>query len=212
MIRGRQTILHRVLGALFAVMAIFQLADLPGFVGVLETFQLGDAAWTLAVALLAGELASGGWLLVAPGRRPLVPALVFAATSAMWSALAAQAFARGLVLDNCGCFGVYLAQPLRWWVLVQDAALLGYSALLLRARRPSTAGYLSRRPRGAPPRLLSRAEARPRPPRTRSVAAWLPALRDVEVVERRWTITQLGHSGGKLAGLWPVGVLHRRFV
>ncbi len=124
-----------MLGGLFTAMAVFQLADLPGFVGVLETFQLGGVglAWTLAVALLAGELLSGGWLLVAPGRRPLVAALVFAATSVMWSALAAQAFARGLVLDNCGCFGVYLAQPLRWWVLVQDAALLGYSALLLRA-------------------------------------------------------------------------------
>lgn len=134
-IRGRRAILHRVLGGLFLTMAVFQLADLSGFVGVLETFQLGGAglAWVSAAALLGGELVSGGWLLIAPGRRPLLPALVFAATSMIWSALAAQAFARGLVLDNCGCFGVYLAQPLRWWVLVQDAALLGYSALLLRA-------------------------------------------------------------------------------
>ncbi|HVE95525.1 MAG TPA: MauE/DoxX family redox-associated membrane protein [Pseudonocardiaceae bacterium] len=155
-IRGRQAILHRVLGGLFAAMAVFQLADLPGFVGVLETFQLGGAglAWAFAVALLAGELVSGGWLLVAPGRWPLVPALVFAATSAMWSALAAQAFAWGLVLDNCGCFGVYLAQPLRWWVLVQDAALLGYSALLLRAAIRARPAISPSAPRGAPPRLL----------------------------------------------------------
>ncbi len=144
MIRGRRAILHRVLGGLFTAMAAFQLADLPGFVGVLETFQLGGA-WVLAVALLAGELVSGGWLLVAPGRRPLVPAVVFAATSVMWSALAAQAFARGLVLANCGCFGVYLAQPLRWWVLVQDAALLGYAALLLRAAVRAGRGYPPRR-------------------------------------------------------------------
>lgn len=62
MIRGRSAILHRVLGGLFAAMAAFQLADLPGFAGVLETFQLGGAglAWVLAVALLAGELVSGG--------------------------------------------------------------------------------------------------------------------------------------------------------
>ncbi len=155
-IRGRQVILHRVLGGLFAVMAAFQLADLPGFVGVLEAFQLGGAglAWALAVALLAGELVSGGWLLVAPGRRPLVPALVFAATSAIWSALAAQAFARGLVLDNCGCFGVYLAQPLRWWVLVQDAALLGYSALLLRAAGRARPAISPSGQRGTPPPLL----------------------------------------------------------
>lgn len=155
-IRGRRAILHRVLGGLFLAMAAFQLADLPGFVGVLETFQLGGAglALALAVALLAGELVSGGWLLVAPGRWPLVPALVFSATSVMWSALAAQAFARGLVLDNCGCFGVHLAQPLRWWVLVQDAALLGYSALLLRAAGRARSAILPSAQRGTPPPLL----------------------------------------------------------
>lgn len=139
--RGR-AILARVLGGLFTVMAAFQLAELRGFVGVLETFQLGGAgtAWTLAVVLLAGELVSGLWLLVVPRHRPLVPAVVFALTSVLWSALAAQAFARGLALDNCGCFGVYLAQPLRWWVLLQDAALLGYSALLLRAAARAPTG------------------------------------------------------------------------
>jgi hypothetical protein len=133
--RRRGTVLARLLGALFTAMATFQLADLRGFAGVLETFQLGGpgTAWTLAVALLIGELVSGVWLLVVPRYRPLVPAVVFAVTSMLWSALAAQAFARGLALDNCGCFGVYLAQPLRWWVLLQDAALLGYSVLLLRA-------------------------------------------------------------------------------
>ncbi len=137
MIRGRKAILHRMLGALFTMMAAFQLADLPGFVGVLGTFQLGGAgtAWVLAVALLTGELVSGIWLLGAPGRWPLVPAVVFAVTSVIWSFLATQAFARGLVLDNCGCFGVYLAQPLRWWVLLQDVALLGYATLLIRAAR-----------------------------------------------------------------------------
>ncbi|MGH3898020.1 MAG: MauE/DoxX family redox-associated membrane protein [Pseudonocardiaceae bacterium] len=133
--RRQRAILARLLGGLFTAMAAFQLADLRGFVGVLETFQLGGpgTAWTLAVMLLAGELVSGLWLLAVPRRRSLVPAIVFALTSVLWSVLAAQAFARGVALDNCGCFGVYLAQPLRWWVLLQDAALLGYSALLLRA-------------------------------------------------------------------------------
>lgn len=133
-IRRGRAIVARGLGGLFTAMAAFQLVDLRGFVGVLETFQLGGpgVAWTLAVMLLAGELVSGLWLLVVPRLRPIAPAVVFALTSVLWSALAAQAFVRGLALDNCGCFGVYLAQPLRWWVLLQDAALLGYSVLLLR--------------------------------------------------------------------------------
>lgn len=133
-IHRRPAILARLLGGLFTAMAAFQLADLPGFVRVLEAFQLGGSgnAWILAVMLLGWR---AGQRPVAAGhtpRHPVVPALVFALTSVLWSALAAQAFGRGLTLANCGCFGVYLAQPLRWWVLPQDAALLGYSALLLR--------------------------------------------------------------------------------
>ncbi|MDQ4021650.1 MAG: hypothetical protein M3257_08520 [Actinomycetota bacterium] len=132
--RRAGTTLARVLGALFTMMAVLQLADLTGFVAVLDTFRLGGTgvAWALAAVLLTGEVVSGLWLLFVPRYRPLGPAVVFAATSVLWSALAMQAFARGLVLPNCGCFGVYLAQPLRWWVLVQDGLLLGYSALLLR--------------------------------------------------------------------------------
>lgn len=43
------------------------------------------------------------------------------AVAFFWTALGAQAFARGLVIENCGCFGVYLGQELRWWVLLHDA-------------------------------------------------------------------------------------------
>lgn len=148
-IHRRPAIFARLLGGLFTAMAAFQLADLPGFVGVLEAFQLGGSgtAWMLAVALLAGELVSGLWLLTMPGAIPVVPAIVFALTSVLWSALAAQAFARGLTLANCGCFGVYLAQPLRWWVLLQDAALLGYSAVLLRTATAAPRVHVVRRRR-----------------------------------------------------------------
>ena len=119
--------------ALQATRLSFGTVSAPGY--RYHPAVLAQSAATLAVMLLAGELVSGLWLLVMPRRRPLIPAVVFALTSVLWSTLAVQAFARGLALDNCGCFGVYLAQPLRWWVLLQDAALLGYSALLLRAAR-----------------------------------------------------------------------------
>ncbi|MFI2369271.1 hypothetical protein [Streptomyces sp. NPDC018833] len=52
-----------------------------------------------------------------------------------WSLLAVQAYARGLTVANCGCFGVYLTQRLSWFVLAQDALMLCYAWLLLRAAR-----------------------------------------------------------------------------
>lgn len=134
--RGRHgaTLLPRLLGLLFLVMAAGQLADQAGFRAILAGYDFG-APELLAGTLLSGELLAGAWLLLAPRREPMVPAVVFAATSLLWSTLAAQAFARGLVIDNCGCFGVYLGQPLRWWVLVQGGLLLVYSALLLHSVR-----------------------------------------------------------------------------
>ncbi|WP_328500500.1 hypothetical protein OG828_07090 [Streptomyces sp. NBC_00457] len=38
-------------------------------------------------------------------------------------------------MSNCGCFGVYFTQPLSWFVLLQDALMLLYAGLLLRATR-----------------------------------------------------------------------------
>ncbi|HVE95842.1 MAG TPA: MauE/DoxX family redox-associated membrane protein [Pseudonocardiaceae bacterium] len=148
-IHRRPAILARLLGGLFTAMAAFQLADLPGFVGVLEAFQLGGSgtAWILAVMLLAGELVSGLWLLSCPPPSPSSRRSSSPLTSVLWSALAAQAFARGLTLANCGCFGVYLAQPLRWWVLLQDTALLGYSAVLLRTATAAPRVHVARRRR-----------------------------------------------------------------
>jgi hypothetical protein len=57
------------------------------------------------------------------------------AVAVVWSLLAAQAFARGLAVGNCGCFGVRLGQPLRWWVLVEDAEFV---ALAVWVRRQVT--------------------------------------------------------------------------
>ena len=38
-------------------------------------------------------------------------------------------------MEPGGCFGVYLGQRLSWFVLVQDALLLGYAAVLIRGAR-----------------------------------------------------------------------------
>ncbi|MBA2536909.1 MAG: hypothetical protein H0V20_05675 [Actinobacteria bacterium] len=81
----------------------------------------------LAGGLVGAEIvAAVGLLASASVPRPIARAAGLSGllVAVMWTALAAQAFARGLELDNCGCFGAYLAQPLRWWVLIEDAYML----------------------------------------------------------------------------------------
>lgn len=103
---------------LLAAMAAGQLADIGGFAEILRDYDVfGAAAGAVGVAIPLTELAAGAALLTSRrtgGRLGL-------AVAVFWTALGTQAFARGLVIENCGCFGVYFAQELRWWVLLQDA-------------------------------------------------------------------------------------------
>lgn len=130
-------ILRLVLGALFTAMALGQLASSDAMPGILAAYGLphGAVSTGVAVALIAGEALAGGWFLARPRSKTAVPVWVFTGVSVVWAALAAQAFARGLAIGNCGCFGSHLSQPLRWWVLVEDALLLVYAVVLLRGTR-----------------------------------------------------------------------------
>ncbi|MFG2972442.1 MauE/DoxX family redox-associated membrane protein [Streptomyces sp. NPDC048331] len=139
-------VLRIVLGTLYTAMAIGQLASFEHMPGILAAYGLvsGSAATGLAAALIAGELTAGVWFLALPRSKALAPVWVYTVVAVVWTALAVQAYARGLAVDNCGCFGLYLTQRLTWFVLLQDAATLLYAGLLFRSARrapvPSPAG------------------------------------------------------------------------
>jgi hypothetical protein len=135
-------VLRNLLGALFVAMAAGQLASFPWMPGILADYGLvsGPGATALAVVLIAAELVCGVWFLARPRSRERVPVWVFTAVAVVWALLAAQAYARGLTVANCGCFGRYLPQRLSWFVLVQDALLLLYAGLLLRGSAATPAG------------------------------------------------------------------------
>ncbi|MGI8937369.1 MAG: MauE/DoxX family redox-associated membrane protein [Iamia sp.] len=118
-------------------MAATQASDPSGFVDVLVTYDVGGraVAWALAAALVAGEAVGGLGLLSTQIGRRRRGADVALAVALLWSALGVQAFARGLALESCGCFGVHLAQPLRWWVLLQDAEFVALAVLSRRRAR-----------------------------------------------------------------------------
>ncbi|MGW0916789.1 MauE/DoxX family redox-associated membrane protein [Streptomyces sp. NPDC002784] len=158
-------VLRIVLGTVYTAMGVAQLASFGDMPRILSAYGLvtASAATVLAVALIAGELVCGIWFLARPRSKALVPVWVFTAVSVAWSLLAVQAYARGLTVANCGCFGVYLTQRLSWFVLAQDALMLCYAWLLLRAARKAPTAPAERAVANGDPAPLpaSRAEAGP---------------------------------------------------
>ncbi|MEU0337486.1 MauE/DoxX family redox-associated membrane protein [Streptomyces bobili] len=130
-------ILRIILGAVLAAMALGQLASFDAMPAILTTYGLtsGAASTALAVALIGAEAVTAAWFLTRPRSRATAPLWLYTGVAVVWAVLAAQAFARGVALDNCGCFGTYAAQPLRWYVLVEDALMLLYAWLLWRGLR-----------------------------------------------------------------------------
>ncbi|GAA3783981.1 MauE/DoxX family redox-associated membrane protein [Streptomyces chiangmaiensis] len=134
-------VLRLVLGAVYTAMAVGQLASLTGMPAIVGAYGLvhGVAAAVLVVLLIAGELVCGVWFLTRPRSTAITPVWVYTAVSLAWSGLAVQAYARGLPVDNCGCFGNYLTQRLSWFVLLQDALTLVYAAVLVHTARAASA-------------------------------------------------------------------------
>ncbi len=113
-----------------------KLADMTGFYPVVASYRLLPEALVIpsAWALTLGELVLGGWLLW--GRWLKLAALAVIAIHVFYLFGVVQALVRGLELDNCGCFGVYFARPLRWHTPLEDVVLLALSVWFwLKARR-----------------------------------------------------------------------------
>jgi hypothetical protein len=121
-------------------MATGQLASWSAMPSILDAYRVlpTPALPVLAAGLIAAELVCGVWFLTRPGSRAVTPVWIYTVVSMVWAGLGLQAYLRGLPVENCGCFGIYLTQRLSLFVLAQDAVLLIYAALLLRAalRRP----------------------------------------------------------------------------
>jgi hypothetical protein len=135
-------------GLLLAAMVVAQIASFDAFEDALRGYDvLGDVR-VAAVALLGVQAFAAVGLLFGQAAPRLRRAAGVAgiAVALTWAALAVQAFVRGLELDNCGCFGAYLAQPLRWWVLLEDAYMVVLAVL---AARSVGVPLPSFRPRGA---------------------------------------------------------------
>lgn len=122
-----------LLAAVLFATGLGKALDVAGFAQVLATYQAlppgSESVVAVSVTLL--ELGLAGALLV-PGWRRLAAMgalLLFLGNAVLLSVT----LLRGIDLANCGCFGVFLARPLRPWTPLEDLALAGL-ALLARGR------------------------------------------------------------------------------
>lgn len=129
--------LRVVLGALFAGMAVGQALSWSQMTAILTAYQVtaGAGSTVLAGALLGAQVVVAVWFLAFPRSSALLPVSLYAAVALTWTVLGLQAIVRGIPVDNCGCFGSYLSQPLSWFTLAQDGLLLVYAVVLVRLAR-----------------------------------------------------------------------------
>lgn len=112
--------------------AVGKALDPAGFVDVIDTYQTVPSIlhWPSALAMIVTEFVLAVWL--ASGKRLPRAALASVALHIVFIVFTGQALARGLQIDNCGCFGVFFARPLTVVTLVEDGVMAGLSLLLAR--------------------------------------------------------------------------------
>lgn len=105
--------------------ALGKSLDLTGFVEVLKTYQIFPdlTLWPLALAVTGFEFVLGAWLL--SGWRLQISARIALWLNAGYAVWMTISLLRGLELSNCGCFGVFFPQPLRWYSPLEDLVLVG---------------------------------------------------------------------------------------
>lgn len=120
------------LGVLLAAMALGQLLSLPAFVEIVEEYRLGVLpSIAVAAVLLVLEVVAAVGLLAPRKTFPRLGEWAGLAVAVIWTLMAVQALARGIELDNCGCFGAYLGQRLSGWILLQDAVFVALAVFVV---------------------------------------------------------------------------------
>ena len=124
-------VLRFSLGALLLASGIGKALDEAGYVAVLRHYELAlpeALVWALALGVTAIEVVLGACILA--GWKLRLAAQAAALLNFVYFVVLTASLARGLQLDNCGCFGVFWARPLRWFSPVEDLALVAASLAL----------------------------------------------------------------------------------
>jgi len=121
------------LALLFLVAALHKTRDLGSFHATLANYRLLPPRATGAAALVVvgGELLAAATLLLAPALGAVAAAMLLAA----YTGAIAVNLARGRRDIDCGCAGPARRQPIRPWLLVRNAVLIGAALACLAPER-----------------------------------------------------------------------------
>ncbi len=125
-------LLRLLLGLLFTATGLAKLLDNRGFAHVIASYRLGfpdPVLLPLGLCIAFVELWIGVNLLRSHRLRGSLWGSLLMHVG--YGTLAAITVSRGIALGNCGCFGVFLARPLRWTTVLEDGLLAALSALAL---------------------------------------------------------------------------------
>jgi hypothetical protein len=119
-----------LIGGVLLASALGKSLDMPGFVDVLVTYRLFPEwlLWSLAIGITGIEWVLAVWILV--GWQLSTGALIALSLNGLYAIGLVVTLFRGIDLQNCGCYGVFFPQPLRWYSPLEDLALVGICSLL----------------------------------------------------------------------------------
>ncbi|MCI0668202.1 MAG: hypothetical protein L0Y38_08135 [Methylococcaceae bacterium] len=133
-------------GAILIATGLGKLLDTAGFVGVIEAYRLvsHEIGVALAYSLPFIELGTGFSLVT--GRYLSSGASLAVGLHTLMIGVVVATLERGIRVDNCGCFGVFLARPLSFSTLIEDLVMLAMSVWAwLNARKQSQSTTLTGR-------------------------------------------------------------------
>ena len=114
-----------LIGGVLLASALGKSLDLSGFVDVLVTYRLFPewSIWPVALGITGIEWGLAVWILV--GWQLPTGALMAMMLNGLYAMGLIVTLIRGLDLPNCGCYGVFFPQPLRWYSPIEDLVLVG---------------------------------------------------------------------------------------
>ena len=130
--RTAQQAIRFFLGAIFSASALGKSLDLSAFVDILVTYQIFPdwALWPMALSICGAEWLLAVWMF--SGWHISAGALSAIALNGLYATGLTVTLLRGIDLPNCGCYGVFYPQPLRWYSPLEDLVLVGMCYALRR--------------------------------------------------------------------------------